>query len=124
MNEDILTNKAFGDAWSAYYEGAIEPFSVMFSEVMTKMLFTLREQTQGNRVIATANRLQYMSNTDKLNVSAQLLDRGILSINDVRDIWNLPPVEGGDSRIIRGEYYNADEKISEEQSNDEGDQSV
>ena len=124
VNEDILTNKAFGDAWSAYYEGAIEPFSVMFSEVMTKMLFTLREQTQGNRVIATANRLQYMSNTDKLNVSAQLLDRGILSINDVRDIWNLPPVEGGDSRIIRGEYYNADEKISEEQSNDEGDQSV
>lgn len=113
MNEDVLTNKAFGDSWSAFYEGAIEPFAIQFSEVMTKMLFTFREQSQGNLVMATANRLQYMSNTDKLNVSAQLLDRGILSINDVRDIWNLPPVEGGDSRIIRGEYYNADEKISE-----------
>ena len=124
MNEDVLTNKAFGDSWSAFYEGAIEPFAIQFSEVMTKMLFTFREQSQGNLVMATANRLQYMSNTDKLNVSAQLLDRGILSINDVRDIWNLPPVEGGDSRIIRGEYYNADEKISEEQSNDEGNQSV
>lgn len=111
MNEDVLTNKAFGDAWSAFYEGAIEPFAIQFSEVMTKMLFTFREQSQGNLVIATANRLQYMSNADKLNVSAQLLDRGIMSINDVRDIWNLPPVEGGDSRIIRGEYYNADEKI-------------
>lgn len=119
MNEDVLTNKAFGDSWSAFYEGAIEPFAIQFSEVMTKMLFTFREQSQGNLVMATANRLQYMSNTDKLNVSAQLLDRGILSINDVRDIWNLPPVEGGDSRIIRGEYYNADEKISEEQSNEE-----
>ena len=124
MNEDVLTNKAFGDAWSAFYEGAIEPFAVQFSEVMTKMLFTLREQAQENRVMATANRLQYMSNADKLNVSAQLLDRGIMSINDVREIWNLPPVEGGDSRIIRGEYYNADEKISEEQTNDEGNQSV
>lgn len=119
MNEDILTNKAYGDAWSAFYEGAIEPFAIQFSEVMTKMLFTFREQTQGSRVMATANRLQYMSNNDKLNVSAQLLDRGIMSINDVRDIWNLPPVDGGDSRIIRGEYYNADEKISEEQSNEE-----
>lgn len=119
MNEDVLTNKAFGDSWSAFYEGAIEPFAIQFSEVMTKMLFTFREQSQGNLVMATANRLQYMSNTDKLNVSAQLLDRGILSINDVRDIWNLPPVEGGDSRIIRGEYYNADEKISEEQNNEE-----
>ena len=124
MNEDILTNKAFGDAWSAFYEGAIEPFAIQFSEVMTKMLFTLREQSNGNMVMATANRLQYMSNADKLNVSAQLLDRGIMTINDVREIWNLPPVEGGDSRIIRGEYYNANEKISEGQSNDKGDQSV
>lgn len=111
VNEDVLMNKAYGDAWSAFYEGAIEPFAIQFSEVVTKMLFTLREQSQGNIVMATANRLQYMSNQDKLNVSSQLLDRGILSINDVREIWNLSPVEGGDSRIIRGEYYNADEKI-------------
>ena len=114
VNEDVLQNKAFGDAWSAFYEGAIEPFAIQFSDVMTKMLFTLREQTQGNAIMATANRLQYLSNADKLNVSAQLLDRGIMSINDVRDIWNLPPVEGGDSRIIRGEYYNADIKIQDQ----------
>lgn len=114
VNDDILMNRVYGDAWSAFYEGAIEPFAVQFSEVMTKMLYTLREQSAGNLVMATANRLQYMSNNDKLHVSAQLLDRGIMSINDVREIWNLPPVEGGDTRIIRGEYYNADEKVREE----------
>ena len=114
VNEDILTNKAFGDAWSAFYEGAIEPFSIQFSEVLTKMLFTLREQSNGNRLMLTANRLQYMSNKDKLDVSSQLLDRGIISINDAREIWNMPPVDGGDVRIIRGEYWNADEKVSEE----------
>lgn len=113
VNEDVLQNKTFGDAWSAFYEGAIEPFAIQFSEVMTKMLFTLREQSQGNRVMATANRLQYMSNQDKLNVSSQLLDRGILSLNDVRDIWNMPPVEGGDVRVIRGEYYNVTERVEE-----------
>ena len=114
VNEDVLMNKAYGDAWSAFYEGAIEPFAIQFSDVLTKMLFTLREQTQGNMVMATANRLQYMSNNDKLNVSAQLLDRGIMSINDVREIWNLPPVDGGDERIIRGEYYNASDKVNGE----------
>lgn len=114
VNEDVLTNKAFGDAWAAFYEGAIEPFAIQFSEVMTKMLFTLREQSIGNKVMATANRLQYLSNQDKLNVSSQMLDRGIMSINDVREIWNLPPVEGGDTRIIRGEYYSADEKVTEQ----------
>lgn len=115
VNEDVLQNKAIGDAWAAFYEGAIEPFAIQFSEVTTKMLFTFREQSQGNFVMATANRLQYLSNADKLNVSSQMLDRGIMSINDVREIWNLPPVDGGDARIIRGEYYNASEKVEEQQ---------
>ncbi|MBQ1810312.1 MAG: phage portal protein [Erysipelotrichaceae bacterium] len=119
VNEDILQGKAYGDAWSGFYELAIESFSIQFSEVMTRMLFTLREQAQGNRVMATANRLQYLSNTEKLNVSSQMLDRGIMSINDVREIWNLPPVDGGDVRIIRGEYWNADEKVTEETNNAE-----
>ena len=112
VNEDILQNKAIGDAWSAFYEGAVEPFAIQLSDVLTRMLFSQRERELGAGVMATANRLQYMSNTDKLNVSSQLLDRGILSINDVREIWNLPPVDGGDARIIRGEYYNADEKVA------------
>lgn len=113
VNEDVLENKTYGDAWAAFYEGEIEPFAIQFSEVLTKMLFTFREQTAGNEVIATANRLQYLSNADKLAVSSQMLDRGIMSINDVREIWNLPPVDGGDARIIRGEYYNAAEKVNE-----------
>lgn len=126
VNEDILENKAYGDAWSAFYEGAIEPFAIQFSEVLTKMLFTFREQSQGNQVMATSNRLQYMTNADKLNVSAQLLDRGIISVNDCREIWNLPPVDGGDVRIIRGEYYNADDKVTIEEEDDgnEGNQEL
>lgn len=119
VNEDILQNKAFGDAWSAFYEGAIEPFAIQFSEVLTKMLFTFREQAN-NSVALTANRMMYMSNKDKLELSSQMLDRGIMSINDVREIWNLEPVEGGDVRIIRGEYWNADEKVNEEEQIDEG----
>ena len=123
VNEDVLQNKAYGDAWSAFYEGAIEPFAIQFSEAITKAMFSERERAQGSLIMATANRLQYMSNNDKLNVSSQLLDRGIFSINDVREIWNLPPVENGDLRVIRGEYYSADEKLTpQEETNatDEG----
>ena len=117
VNEDVLTNKAYGDKWTAFYEGAIEPFAIQFSEVMTRMLFTYNEQTRDNRVIATANRLQYMSNQEKLNVSSQLADRGILNRDEVREIWNLSPLPDGEGQayIIRGEYWNADEKINETQ---------
>lgn len=119
VNEDVLQNKAFGDAWSAFYEGAIEPFAVQFSDVVTKMLFTMRERSTGNEVMATANRLQYLSNSEKLQVSSEMLDRGIITINDAREIWNLPPVDDGDVRIIRGEYYNADDKVREVNDNAE-----
>lgn len=108
VNEDVLTNKAYGDAWAAFYEGAIEPFAIQFSDVMTKILFTFREQSQGNFVIATANRLQYMSNADKLRVAAQMADRGLMTRNEIREIFNLAPLPGeiGDQLPVRGEYYN------------------
>lgn len=112
VNEDILTNKCYGDAWTAFYEGAIEPFACQFSDVMTKMLFTMREQSQGNLVMATANRLQYMSNADKLAVSAQMADRGLMTRNEIREIWNLTPLPEpyGSQLPTRGEYYNVNEE--------------
>lgn len=122
VNEDVLQNKAFGDSWSAFYEGAIEPFAIQFSEAMSKALFSERERAQGTSLMATANRLQYMSNSDKLNVTAQLLDRGLFSLNEAREIWNLPPVENGDQRVIRGEYYSADEKLTPTEDTNDGDQ--
>lgn len=103
-NEDILQNKTVGDAWSAYYEGKIEPFAIQLSQAMTCMVYTEAERKRGNAVVWSANRLQYMTNANKLQVSSQMFDRAILSINDVMDIWNLPHVPDGDKRYIRKEY--------------------
>ena len=113
VNEDVLQSKAFGDSWSAFYESVIEPFAIQFSETMSQAMFSDKERAMGSLIMATSNRLQYMTTKEKLDVSAQMADRGILSFNEIRDIWNLPPIDGGDRRIIRGEYYNADEKIEE-----------
>ena len=124
INEELLQSAVYGDKWVAAYEGICEPFAIQFSEVMTKMLFTLREQSQGNYVMASANRLQYMSNKEKLEVSAQLADRGILNRDEVREIWNLPPLPNGEGQeyIIRGEYYNATEKINDEEGGEDNEQ--
>ena len=120
VNEDVLQNKFDSDTWAAFYEGAIEPWAIQFSEVMTRMLFTFREQSQGNYVMATANRIAYMSNADKLNVSAQMADRGLMTRNEIREIWNLPPLPApyGDQLPVRGEYYNVnDNAITEDENN-------
>lgn len=122
VNEDVLQSKSFGDAWNGFYESAIETFAIQLSEGLTRMLFTEREISFGSRVMATSNRLQYMSNTEKLNVSSQLADRGILNRDEVREIWNLPPLPNGEGQayIIRGEYYSASEKINNDTDESEG----
>ena len=109
VNEDVLQNKAYGDSWAAFYEGCVEVFAIALSDGLTKAMYTERERATGNQVFFTSNRLQYMSNADKLAVAAQLTDRGIFSINEAREVFNLSPVEGGDIRTIRGEYKNVND---------------
>lgn len=111
VNEDVMQNKAFGDVWSAFYEGAVETFAIQFSEQMTRVAFSSAERARGTKLMATSNRLQYLSNKDKLSVSTQLVDRGILNRDEAREIWNLPPIPDGKGQIfkIRGEYKDAEE---------------
>ena len=111
VNEDVIQNKAFGDNWLAFYEGAVEWFAIQAGEVITKMLFSERERQYGNRVFFTSNRLQYMSNADKLAAISQLADRGLMNRNELRDILNLAPLpEPYGSQIpARGEYYNVND---------------
>lgn len=109
VNDDVMMNKATGDQLDAFFNGAVEPFAIQFSEAMTRAMFTLRERSNGSELIANANRLQYMSTTAKINMAQQLLDRGVMSINEARDLFNYAPVPGGDVRSIRGEYKNADD---------------
>ena len=80
--------------------------------MLKKMFFSQREQSQGNGVSVTANRLQYLSNQDKLNVSAQMADRGLMTRNEISEIWQLPPLPEplGSQLPVRGEYYNVGEQ--------------
>lgn len=111
VNEKVLQNSLVGDEWSAFYEGAIEPIAISLSDGLTKMLFTEKERAFGSGVIATSNRLQYLSNSDKLNISIGMADRGIMNRDEVREIWNLGPLPNGQGKAytIRGEYYLIDE---------------
>ena len=108
VNEDILQNKAYGDAWLAFYEGFVEWFAIQLGEVVSGMMFSDRERAgYGNKVFFTSNRLQYMSNADKLNAVTQLGDRGLATRNELREILNLEPLpeEIGNQIPARGEYY-------------------
>jgi hypothetical protein len=108
VNEAVIQNTYSEDEFNSFYEGEIETFALQASLVISNMLFTQKELAFGNQVIFTANRLQYASNSTKLSVSTELYDRGLITLNQVMDIWNMAHVEGGDRRRIRGEYVDID----------------
>lgn len=112
VNLDIMQNKATVDQMDAFFNGAIEPFEIQLADVMTRMLFTDREIEQGSRIDITANRLQYMTTSSKIQLAKDLGDRGFITINEVRELFNYPmlPDEIGNKMPIRGEYYNVGEK--------------
>lgn len=107
VNEDIIQNKAIGDSWSAFYEGAIEPFAIQFSETLTFAIYSEREISVGAKIMLTSNRLQYASTAEKKEISEMAADRGLMTIDEIREIWNLPSLPDGKGNrfIARGEYY-------------------
>ncbi len=109
-NESIIQNTYTSDEWNAYYEGAIEPFALQLSLVLTNLVFSNMEKAFKNSIVFTANRLQYLTNAEKLNTVTQLFDRGFMTHNQGLEIFNMAGIgEEGDIRYIRKEYANKDE---------------
>jgi HK97 family phage portal protein len=121
VGENVLQNKAVGDELDAFFNGAIEPFAIKLSDALTRMVFTQREINGGNRIMFTANRLQYMAVASKISMAQQLGDRGILTIDEIRELFNYAPMPDGNGQHapIRGEYYFVDEGKQEDENNDE-----
>lgn len=121
VNERVMQNLAGGDDLDAFFNGAIEPFAIQFSECMTKAMFTERERAQGSYLIANANRLQYMSVSSKVQMAKELGDRGAILIDEIRELFNYPPLPDGAGQVapIRGEYKATDELVEEGPNNEE-----
>lgn len=99
-NENIVQSKYNEDEWNSYYESEIEPLAMQLSNEFTIKLFTRRERGFGNRIVFSANNLQYASMSTKLGLQA-MVDRGAMTPNEWREVLNLPPVEGGDIPLRR-----------------------
>lgn len=111
VSETVMQNLATADQLDAFFNGAIEPFAIQFSEAMTKAVFSERERAQGSYLMANANRLQYMSTSQKVQMAKELGDRGAILIDEIRELFNYAPLPDGAGQVapIRGEYKATDE---------------
>lgn len=99
VTEEIVSSSYTEDQFASFYESTIEPIATALSQEMTAKIFTKREQAFGNEIIFESGRLQFTSNSTKVNLIAQLMPMGLLTINQALEILNLPGVADGDRRL-------------------------
>lgn len=97
ISQSIIQSDYDEEKWNAFYQSVLEPLAVQMGLEFTIKLFTLTERFHGNKVIFEANRLEYASNKTKIDIARYL--NNYLTVNEVRKIFNLDPVEGGDIRL-------------------------
>lgn len=115
INENIIQSKYSEDEWNAFYESVLEPIGLQMSLEFSNKIFTPTEKYFGNEIIFESNRLQYASNSTKI----QLLRFGtnIMTQNELREVFNLAPREGGDVILI-DQNHEVMEDIGEEANNE------
>ena len=104
VSEKVMQGSANSDELDAFFNSSVEPFAIALSEAMSRAIYTERERSFGNHVYVNSNRLQYMTQTAKVSLARELGDRGSLTINEIRELFNYGPIDGGDVAYIRGEY--------------------
>lgn len=109
VTEEIVSSSYTEDQFASFYESTIEPIATALSQEMTAKLFTEREQSFGNEIIFESGRLQFTSNSTKVNLIAQLMPMGLLTINQALEILNLPGVVDGDRRLQALNMIDADQ---------------
>ena len=109
-NDKILMSLFNEAEWNAFYESVIEPIAIQLSLECTFKLLSERERGCGNKIVFTADRLQCASLQTRTNIGAQLFDRGIITINEYRELLYYEPIEDGDVRMVSLNYVKADEQ--------------
>src|SRR5690625_4032060 len=99
-NTKIVQSRFDENEWNAYYESTIEPVALQLAGEYTRKIFSKGERRRGNKIVFESLNLQYASMRTKLSL-VQFVDRAMMSPNEARKVFNLPPVEGGDELIRR-----------------------
>lgn len=99
-NKEIVQSSYDENKWISYYEAEVEPDLAQLSGEYTRKIFSRKARGFGNQIIFESSNLTFASMSTKLQL-VQFVDRGAMSINELREVINLAPREGGDEFIRR-----------------------
>lgn len=102
----ILSGDYNGEQHSAFYQTAIEDFIIQFEQAMAACLFTAREQDVGHRIKCYYSKVNYMATNDKMQLANLAKETGIMTLNQINEMFGIEPFESGNRRLQSLNYVN------------------
>lgn len=112
ISEKIVRNNFNSVEWNAFFEGVIEPRAIQMSDAFTNKIFSHQAKKDGHKIVFTANRLQYASLDQKINLIKVAGGFGLLTKDDGREILDMAPLGGEEGNKILQSLNNIDSKIA------------
>lgn len=112
ISEKIIRNDFTDNEWNAFYEGVIEPRAMQLSYEFTNKIFSNVAIQEGNKIVFTANRLQYQSLDKKKQILEIALPYGLLTKDMALEVLDLPPIGGEEGKKIIQSLNNIDSSIA------------
>lgn len=96
VSQEILDGTATAEAKRAFLETTLEPLLISFGQAFTKVLFSRQQINGGNKIQFYYNRMETMTNQEKIDQANLLKDIGGITTNEIRELFGFPPIVGGD----------------------------
>lgn len=90
---NILIGDYNKETYESFFQKALKPIIISFSQAFTKSLFTKREKAFGNRISMYAEELTFMTIEQKVKLVDLLSPTGTLFENEKRAIFGFQPLE-------------------------------
>lgn len=107
VSEAILSGDFDGKQHAAFYQTCLEDFLIEFEQAFTERLFTQREKDVGHRIKCYYARVSYMDAAEKRELAQLARDTGLMTLNEIRELYGMSPIEDGDRRLQSLNYINA-----------------
>ena len=104
----ILSGDYNGDQNAAFYQTAIEDFLVEFEQEIASKMFTARELDVGHKIKGYYSKINYLTNKDKMELATIATNTGLMTLNEVGQMFGMSAYPEGNRRIMSLNYISAD----------------
>lgn len=110
VSEKIITANYTESEWNAFFESVIEPLAIQMSQEFTAKVFSEKERGHGNEITFTMNRLEYVNLDSKVKLVQVLQQTGVMTINELREIFGFSALPDGGKRLVSLNYVNSEKQ--------------